>query len=299
VTLHEILAIGSKAIGMHEAKTLLSHITGFNHTEIVINNNQPLDSKAEGAFFAGLDRRLAKEPLQYIIGEWGFMGLDIKTDRRALIPRPETELLVEEALTYIRKLEPPVKVLDLCTGSGCIAVSIAKLSSAIVTVVDISKDALALAKENAVYHDLDQQINFIQSDLFSTLGGQNFDIIISNPPYICAKDLSKLQPEIFHEPMLALDGGIDGMDIYRKLIPQALDFLAPNGKLMLEIGPSAVETIMVDAGYDIVQMKKDYSGHDRILVGQKYGGKCETSAKRIFIPTYLFRRRRRHEIKNV
>ena len=273
-------ALNASTIAQHEARLLLSHVTGLNFTDIIINANQPLDEPYKGAFFAAVDRRKAREPLQYILGEWEFMGLTIKTDSRALIPRPETELLVEEALTYIRKLGRPARVLDVCTGSGCIGVAIAKLADATVTAIDISGEALALATENTALHGLTDKIRFIQGDLLSclkkrapqgdslnNLENQTFDIIISNPPYIPTNDLHSLQQELSHEPKTALDGGADGMDLYRRLIPQSLGFLAPGGILLLEIGPPAVEAIMRDTGYGIVRLIKDYAGYPRVLVG--------------------------------
>ena len=272
MTLQEALTIATKSIGSHEARLLLSHITQLTQIEIIINTDQPLEEPAKGAFFAAVDRRRSKEPLQYIMGEWEFMGLIMKTDKRALIPRPETELLVEEAMIHIRKQGRAARVLDMCTGSGCIAVAIAKLAEVAVTAVDISRDALALASENAALHNLTDKIRFCQSDLFSNLDEQTFDIIVSNPPYIVQDELSRLQPEIHYEPVLALDGGRDGMDIYRRLIPRCIDYLVPGGMLIQEIGPPEVETIMQEAGYDIVRLIKDYAGLARILVGQKPGG---------------------------
>ena len=276
MTIKEALTTGTAAIGRRDTEQLLSHITNQNLSGIILNSNQPLGEPAIGAFFAAIERRKAKEPLQYILGTWEFMGLAIKTDPRALIPRPETELLVEEAVTYIRQTKS-TRVLDLCTGTGCIAIAIAKLTNAQVTAADISPAALTLAKENAALHGLTGKINFAQSDLFEALTGHTYNVIISNPPYIPTNDLQGLQPEIrAHEPMLALDGGPDGMDIYRRLVPRSLDFLAPGGVLFLEIGPPAVEAIMISAGYDIVTMKKDYAGHDRILIG---GKPCSTVYK--------------------
>lgn len=269
MNISEALNMGTKAIGKHEARLLLSHITALSPAEIITNTNKPLDEKTIGAFLASIKRREAKEPLQYIMGKWEFMGLEFITDNRALIPRPETELMVEEAITHIKKLHRPAKVLDVCTGSGCIAVSIARLSDSTVTAIDISDEALALAAENAALHNAADNIRFVQSDLFGGLEAQQFDIIISNPPYIPTADLNDLQPEIHHEPKLALDGGADGMDIYRRLIHLSRDFLAPQGKLLLEIGPPAVEAIMKEAGYDIVRLIKDYAGLLRVLVGQR------------------------------
>ncbi|MCL2404755.1 MAG: peptide chain release factor N(5)-glutamine methyltransferase [Defluviitaleaceae bacterium] len=272
MTIQEALRLGVDAIGRHEAQLLLSHVTGMSLEKIIFDYyTKPLDEPAKGAFFAGLERRKTKEPLQYILGKWEFMGLDIITDTRALIPRPETEIMVEEALTLIQELGRPANVLDVCTGSGCIAVAIAKLSGsnvASVTAVDISPAALALAAENATLHEVNN-INLVQSDLFCGLNGQTYDVIISNPPYIPTADISSLQPEISHEPKLALDGGHDGLDIYRRLIPASVKHIAPTGALFLEIGPRDVETIMYKAGYGIVRLVKDYSGLDRVLIGRK------------------------------
>jgi len=271
MTLQEAFNQGAAAIGPHEARILLSHVTGMSTEKIILNNTMPLDEPAKGAFFAGIARRKEKEPLQYILGRWEFMGLEIITDTRALIPRPETELLVEEVLTHIRELKRPARVLDVCTGSGCIAVAVAMLAGdaiADITAVDISPAALSLAAENAALHDAN--IKLAQSDLFDGIKGQTFDVVISNPPYIPTAELSQLQTEIMgHEPMLALDGGTEGLDIYRRLVPASLEYLTPSGALFLEIGPRAVETIMLEAGYDIVRLKKDYAGLDRVLIGRR------------------------------
>jgi len=267
MTLHEALKIGEEAVGRHEAKWLVTHISGLTFEKILLDN-QPLDALAKEAFLAAINRRKQGEPLQYILGRWEFMGAAIITDPRALIPRPETELLVERALECIHTEN--AKVLDLCTGSGCIAVAIAKLSNAEVTAADISQQALSLAADNIALNGLKGKIRLVESDLFEGLKGQTFDIIISNPPYIPTHELKSLQPEIQnHEPANALDGGYDGMEIYRRLIPQSLDYLNPGGKLLLEIGPSAVKTIMKQAGYGMIQLIQDYAGLDRMLIGEK------------------------------
>jgi len=265
ITIKEALAIATKSAPHHEAKLILAHYTGLTATELILKNHQPLDETAKGAFFAAIERRVANEPLQYILGDWEFMGLKIKTDSRALIPRPETELLVEEALKHITTTH--TRILDICTGSGCIAIAIAKLSGTSVTATDISQKALSLAKENAELHGLTNKIHFIQSDLLNDLNSQHFDIIISNPPYIPTAELSTLQPELTHEPTLALDGGPDGLAPYRKLIPQARDFLPPGGNLLLEIGPPTVEAIMKAAGYGMIRTINDYAGLPRIITG--------------------------------
>jgi len=267
VTLQEAQDLGAKAIGRHEARLLMSHVTGLSLHNLLIESTKPLNEPAKGAFFAGIERRKANEPLQYIMGKWEFMGLEMITDPRALIPRPETELLVEEVLRLINERGGQVKVLDVCTGSGCIAVAVAKFAGVDVTAVDISPAALALAAENASMHSVNIQL--VQSDLFDGIKGQPFDVIISNPPYIPTAELGQLQAELTHEPKLALDGGADGLDIYRRLVPASLEYLVPGGALFLEIGPRAVETIMLEAGYDTIRLLQDYAGLDRILKGIK------------------------------
>ena len=226
---------------------------------MLLNGNKILDHKQE--FLSYVDRRKTGEPLQYIIGQWDFMGQTLKTDPRALIPRPETELLVELALQTLTK---PAKVLDVCTGSGCIAIAMAAAGHQ-VTAIDISHQALSLAMENGAGLD----IKFIQSDLFENVTG-TFDLIISNPPYITAQEMEALAPTVAeYEPHLALYGGQDGMDIYRKLIPQSLNYLNPGGALFLEIGPAQVKDIMAGEGFTNVILQKDYAGLPRIVYGIK------------------------------
>jgi len=243
---------------------LLAHITGKNKLQLLLEENIPEEQAR--VFFNALERRVSGEPLQYILGEWDFYGLTFKVDKRALIPRPETELLVEEVLAL-----NPLRVLDICTGSGCIAVSLAVfLKDAEITAVDISADALALARENAEWHGVAHRVRFVQSDLAGGLlrePGQGFDAIVSNPPYIPTGELHGLQTEVRDfEPHLALDGGVDGMDLYRKLLPQAKALLRPGGALFLEIGPGGVGELATAAGFGAVRIKKDYSGLDRVVI---------------------------------
>lgn len=260
MTINEILQYGIALIGQRDAALLLCHVVGHNTAHILLHGDKPLQNPEQ--FIAYVNRRKQGEPLQYIIGQWDFMGRTFKTDSRALIPRPETELLVEEALRFCKA---GFNVLDLCTGSGCIAVSIATTGNYNVTAADISADALCLAQENGT----GLGINFVQSDLFSNINGI-FDIIVSNPPYISAHELDSLSPTVLnYEPHLALHGGDDGMDIYRRLIPKSLKFLKPGGALLLEIGPEAVCGIMISSGFKNVQLKKDYAGLPRIVFGTK------------------------------
>ena len=259
-TLGEALKYATELVGRRDAMLLLCYMTGENSAYVLLHENTPLANPA--AFETYVKRRQTSEPLQYIIGQWDFMGQTLRTDRRALIPRPETELLVEASLKF---LKPGMAVLDLCTGSGCIAATIAGVGDFHVTAADISADALALAKENGE----GLGIHFVQSNLFDAVDGL-FDVIISTPPYITGEEMQTLSPTVRdYEPHLALYGGEDGMDIYRRLIPESLEHLKPGGALFLEIGPADVEDIMVASGFTDVHMKQDYAGLNRIVYGVK------------------------------
>jgi len=262
MTIGECLKYGSNEIGQRDAMLLLCHISGKNSAYIMLHYDKPLQNEVE--FRRCVSRCKQGEPLQYIIGKWDFMGHTFNVDSRALIPRPETELLVEEALNFLRSCNvAKPHVLDMCTGSGCIASVIARAGEYNVTAVDISQDALDLACENGK----NLGINFVQSDLFEQINDR-YDLIISNPPYITTNEMGALSPVVSnYEPHLALHGGQDGMDIYRRLIPNSVKFLRPGGALFLEIGPAAVRNIMVESGFANVSMKPDYAGLDRIVYG--------------------------------
>jgi len=260
MTMNQALVHGTETIGRRDTLLILRHLTGQTSANIMLCDDKLLENSEK--FLEYVNRFKQGEPLQYIIGEWDFMGQTLRTDSRALIPRPETELLVEEALAV---LKPGMTVLDLCTGSGCIAAAIARAGDFSVTAVDISADALALAKHNGE----GLGIHFIQSDLFSEVEGA-FNVIISNPPYITSEEMNTLSPTVLdYEPHLALHGGEDGMDIYRRLIPESLKFLKPGGALFLEIGSAGVKDIMVASGFKDVHMKQDYAGLNRIVYGVK------------------------------
>ncbi|MCL2199792.1 MAG: peptide chain release factor N(5)-glutamine methyltransferase [Defluviitaleaceae bacterium] len=270
MTLEIALQQGIKIAGRRDAGLFLAHATGYSTNGIIVNILKEMEAEDHDRYISYLERWQTGEPLQYIIGEWDFMGLTFSTDKRALIPRPETELLVEEAFKFMSILDKsPVRVLDACTGSGCIALSLACGTGgwADITATDISADALALARENAQRLGLpDDRVNFIQSDLLENVTGE-FDVIISNPPYILSGDIAGLSPTVRdHEPHLALDGGADGLDFYRRLIPQAKKLLAPDGMLLLEIGPPTVTDIMKSEGFD-AEMLQDYAKIDRIVCG--------------------------------
>ena len=206
--------------------------------------------------------RITGRPLWYCMGDTEFYGYTIKVDERVLIPRPETELLVYNALDY---LDERKRVLDLCTGSGAIAIALKKERNPLVTAVDKSMDALDLAKENAKLNGVD--VNFVWSDMFSSLAGKKFDVIVSNPPYIKSEDIKTLQTEVKdYEPLMALDGGEDGYDFYRIIAKEASEYLNAGGVLLIECGiGQASEIVKMLSGFKSVEIIKDYEYTDRII----------------------------------
>jgi release factor glutamine methyltransferase len=229
-------------------------------------------------------RRINGEPLQYILGKTEFMGLEFKVDKNVLIPRPETEILVETAIQYAtqrpRDPETQLHILDIGTGSGCIAVSLVKLIKDIkVTATDISDKAITVAKENAALNKVEDKIDFIRQDLFGlqpvacSLQPNLFDFIVSNPPYIPSAEIETLQREVRFEPRIALDGGREGLDFYRRIIKEAPSYLVKEGYLILEIGfnqKNKVENIFYSSkDFEIIEIVKDYSNIDRVVVAQR------------------------------
>lgn len=211
-----------------------------------------------------------EEPLQYIAGREQFMGLDFIVNKDVLIPRPETEILVNEVF---RHAGHGIKILDLCTGSGNIAISLAKMiEGAQIIATDISVSALDTARKNASIHGVDKQIEFYQGDLFQALPVDKrykFDIIVCNPPYVKRADIDFLQEEVRCEPHHALDGGIDGLDFYRRLAEAAQDFLAPGGSLFLEMGFDQAQDVAnifnSKRAFKIKKIKEDLAGIDRVV----------------------------------
>lgn len=202
------------------------------------------------------EERLKNTPIQYILGEWEFMGLTFCTRPCALIPRQDTETLCEEALSFGGD-----SVLDMCCGTGCIGISLAKLGGMKAAFSDISPDCIALARENAALNGVEGE--FFLGDLFENVTGKYF-LICSNPPYIPSGDIPSLQKEVQNEPMLALDGGDDGLDIYRRIAQQYKDYLLPGGHLLLEVGKDQAQDVMAifGGGYAV----KDLCGVERVVV---------------------------------
>ena len=222
-----------------DAAFLLSHVTGTPHLLLRAEGWRELSQSQLADYRALIDRRCQREPLQYILGTAQFMGVTLRAEPGALIPRNDTETLCEQALARMQGRE---RVLDLCTGTGALAIAIAlRFPGAQVTAADISADALAVARKNIA--DTGARVTLRQGDLFAAVAGERFDIIVSNPPYITAEEMSDLQPEVCREPALALYGGLDGLDFYRRIAREAPDYLSPGGWLLLEIGSAQAEAV--------------------------------------------------------
>ncbi len=259
-----------------EAELLISYCLGIDKVGLY-RDNPELNDESSLKLLSVLHRRRNREPVQYIVGYVEFYGLTIKVGRGVLIPRPETELLVEEAIKTISNLKSQIsnlKILDLCTGSGCLALAIAKhLPHAEVYGTDISEEAITHAIENASINSI-SNATFLKGHLFEPIASEAFydaafDIIVSNPPYIKSSDIAGLQTEIRDwEPLDALDGGDDGLRFYREIIPSAMRHMKKGSYLMLELGigqAAAVSGMAKEAGLGDVVLIKDYSGVDRIL----------------------------------
>jgi release factor glutamine methyltransferase len=221
-------------------------------------------------------RRGRREPLQHITGSISFCGFEIAVNRNVLVPRPETELLAELGWQFLSTFNPqPSTALDFGTGSGCIAIALAaKCPAAKIIATDISADVFALAKENTARNNVVERIEFLQGDGFSALPkDERFDLIVSNPPYIPSAEIETLQPEVRdYDPRSALDGGVDGLDFYRKISMEAKLFLKPDGKIMLEFGDGhaeAIKKIFENEKWIVEAVKDDYSQRARILIARQ------------------------------
>lgn len=258
------------------AEWMLAHVLGLKRFDLYLNFDRPVSPKEREQYRELVRRRLSGEPLQYLLGETEFFGIVLKVDKRALIPRPETELLVEEVINELAKIPSPIKILEVGTGSGCIAIALAKsLQGAQLVAVDISPDALALAKENAESTKTIEQIKFIEADAlapdFAQRFAEPFDALVSNPPYIPIAEKSTVQKELLYEPQQALFTQT-GFEFYEKLCADAQTLLKPNGLLAFELhadGGEKVKNIATVHGFKNIELKKDYSGHVRMLLAKK------------------------------
>lgn len=246
-----------------DAALLLGHVMALSRLQVLLSGDKEPSPDQRQAFDRLLARRLTREPLQYILGSAHFMGHEFLVRPGVLIPRADTEPLAQQALARLR---PSHRALDLCTGTGAIAISL-KLGcpEADVTASDLSPDALALARDNAAR--LKADIDLVQGDLLAPFAGQRFDLIACNPPYIPSLELVSLQEEVKREPRLALDGGADGLDLYRRLIAQAPQHLKPGGWLLLEMGDGQQQALeaLIRLDFTSAQVYTDAGGLPRVL----------------------------------
>lgn len=274
--------------GRSEALILLSHVLVKDKAYLYTHPHEDIDGKQAEEYADAVQKRAVGMPLQYVCGHAGFMSLDFLVNTSVLIPRPDTEILVQAVLDrYIPQkvrnvpsmpkpghesfCEAP-QILDLCTGSGCIAVSLAYyIDNCFITASDCSVSALEVAKQNAALNGVSEKITFKLSDIFNAFAGMKFDVIVSNPPYIASGDIAALQTEIRdHEPVLALDGGPDGMFFISEIISRASIFLKPGGMLALEVGQGQADAAMgliTAAGcYHGAKKVDDFSGIERVVL---------------------------------
>ncbi len=249
----------------HEVLILLEELTGKEWDELLLNPGLELTEEVETKLILLLECRKNGEPLQYLIGKWWFYGLELELPKPVLIPRPETELLVEQVLAFVKAGD---RVLDLCTGSGAIALALAmhaKETEFVAT--DISEDAVLVAEHNRMLFDA-ANVSIIQGNLYEAVGDERFHIIVSNPPYISTEDMKTLDRELSFEPHLALWGGDDGLDFYRKIVRQAPEHLLPGGRIFLEIGHDQGEVLrylLAENGFTEIEVIKDYNEQNRIV----------------------------------
>lgn len=281
LTLKQLYKVGTVKLaeeGIEEfsldAWYLLEYVTGVSKAMYFAEPERAVSEENADRYIDCIRRRAAHIPLQHITGEQEFMGYPFCVNEHVLIPRQDTEILVEEAIQIMR---PKMKILDMCTGSGCIVLSILKMCKEKYYMTDlqgigadVSEEALKVARENS--RRLEVPVTWIQSDLFAKIPEEEkYDVIVSNPPYIETAVIDTLQEEVrLHDPYIALDGKEDGLYFYRRIISEADKYLKPQGKLMFEIGcdqAEAVEELMKNAGYEQITVKKDLAGLDRVVCG--------------------------------
>lgn len=254
-----------------DARLLLEAVCGTDRNDLLVHGEQPVAPEAEEKYFGWIGKRAGRIPLQQLTGEQDFMGLTFNVNEHVLIPRQDTEILVEEVL---KELHDGMRILDMCTGSGCILLSLLHYSNDCEGLgVDLSAEALEVAGRNVLKvltPEKAEHAHFLQSDLFEKVEGK-FEIIVSNPPYIASAEVEKLMPEVRdHEPRMALDGTEDGLHFYRRIIEEAGKHLVSSGMLFFEIGydqGQAVSELMRTEGYCEVQVVQDYAGLDRVVLG--------------------------------
>ena len=253
-----------------KARLLMQYVLNKSRQYVIVNDREELDNIKEKQYLEEIKILKKGVPIEHITHQKEFMKLSFFVDKNVLIPRQDTEILVEEVINIAKKNNAK-KILDLCTGSGAIAVSLAKyLPQVEITAIDISNEALKIAKKNAISNNVENQITFISSDMFTNLNEEKFDIIVSNPPYIKTNVIKNLDIQVQNEPYIALDGGKDGLDFYKKIINESYQYLKYNGYLCLEIGfdqkIDVIELIENTERFTGTYSKKDLFDNDRIIV---------------------------------
>lgn len=286
---YEVLEEGKKILKKenisesdNDAWLLMEHVFEITRSKYFINQKEEADKLLTQKYFEAISKRAEHYPLQYILGKWYFMGMEFLVNENVLIPRQDTECLVEKVIEIAKKnyAGKTIKILDMCTGSGCIAVSLCKLiDNCCVTAVDLSEQALETAQKNAKLNiclddeEIDSRIKFINSDLYAELPqGDKFDIIVSNPPYIPTKIIEGLMEEVrMYEPAMALDGSEDGLAFYRRITENSNLYLKSGGFLAYEIGCEQgmeVSGIMIRNNFEDIEVIKDLCGLDRVVCGK-------------------------------
>ena len=257
-----------------KSRLLMQYILNKPRQYLLVHDNETLTLRQEVNYFKGIKKLIEGIPIQHITHMQEFMRMNFFVNEDVLIPRPDTESLVEEVISIAKRINAK-KILDLCTGSGVIAISLAKyIKNSEITAVDISKKALNIAKKNAINNSVQNQITFVESNLFEKIKKEKYDVIVSNPPYIRRNVIKTLDKEVQREPKIALDGGYDGLDFYRKIINKSDEYLKFKGYLCLEIGYDqkidVIELIENEEKYIKKKKKKDLYGNDRVIVTKLY-----------------------------
>ncbi|NUN16298.1 MAG: peptide chain release factor N(5)-glutamine methyltransferase [Myxococcales bacterium] len=263
-----------------DAELLLRQATGLERIQLYTQHDKPLSAEERDQLRTLVKRRMTGEPVQHILGRQEFWSIPLKVSNAVLVPRADTEVLVEEVVKIAKTItvSGSLRIVDVGVGSGAIALALAKeFPDALVVGIDISPAALEIARTNVETHALRDRVRLIRGNVLTPLlhGGSRADMVVSNPPYIRTAELDTLMPEVrLFEPMTALDGGPDGLTIYRELVPQAAQILVPGGLFAVEIGDTeqcidVMNLLHADSHYDEIEVRKDYAGRDRVVVARR------------------------------
>lgn len=279
----ELIAWGRKELlqagieeGQEECERILMKLLGCKRSELYLGEHELAASGIRDRFLTILEKRIQRKPLAYLLGEADFWHETLCVDERCLIPRPETEILVEQVLKAVEQnAKKSFSFLDIGTGSGAIAVALLReLEHAKATLLDISQEALEVARKNVTRYALNERAKLVQGDLFKPFSlDEKWDLIVSNPPYLSGEDRKEVQEELKFEPRAALDGGEDGLDFYRKIVQGAREHLLPGGLLVFEVGQGQAEMVskwLHEAGYDNIQRFNDHLRVQRVVMAQRH-----------------------------